>query len=122
MKVAKVTLSIIILASCTCLNAGDQRLIRSFDRAMKTLEKKTVRALGNCNTESSSVNFEYKVYKKKRDRLVQKELQVKPRFFNKITKKALITESTCIKTTPSQAKSCFDRSSPHTHSAAASLT
>lgn len=123
MKIRKFVLACTVLGLVSSLYAADtNKKIEGYHKAMKTLEKKTVRALKKCQDEATCVASEYDKFVGKRYKLVSSKLHVRPKHFKRVAKKTLRVESQCIKTTPADANICFENSDKEMTSAVSSLT
>jgi len=105
------------------LNAHDLNIqLKSFSKAVKKLEKRTLRTLKECNLDSLCVKSEYYDFVSKREKLVKSKLHIRTKHFKRVAKKTLKIESKCIVSTPNLAETCFQESDEEVLVAVMSLT
>ena len=123
MKIDILISTALILAFSVSLSMADtNQRTRDYHNAMKKLEKKTVRALSSCHEEAGCVDNEYSRFVQKRNKLVKSKLKITLTHFERVTKKTLKKESTCVRSSPTEAQGCFEASDAKTEKMVAALS
>jgi len=103
-----------IILSCIFLTfsvyATDPHLnMKSYQPAIKKLEKKTARLVDSCDKVNKCVEKQYTVFLAKRERLVKKTFSIKKKRFNKFSKNILKKEKACVLKSPSSSSKCLKK-------------
>jgi len=111
MKLNKLLVTCLVVALSSSLFAVERSSsVRSYLKAMKKLEKKTVKTLRSCNVNELCVDTEYKDFEVKRENVMKYKLHIRPRNFKQLAKRTLMNEYMCILNNSKNANACFEKS------------